>query len=881
MLCDECWSRQQIKRARGVYSTHVHRVSLASSRRRDGAVMADDGGDVAMRGWLHKEVGSGLKWTRRWFVLSRPTAGAPAVLSYYEDPSDAKPNARAWSLHDCAVTNTRAPRSGHWQFRLNLKAECNTKRVPKWVLSGATREDTLAWVQKLHEEAHVDRSEFQIGVLDIEHASVNGSVDLGRGRVNASTVLQWASRQLGSGLSRRRSQNLATDHASLEASRQRHNLPRAASAAVPPIRSERSRKHTNVAWGELPSAPPVPPSIAHAPIQVSGVELGGRAFDRAVPGEATDRDTVGAAVAAAAAAVPVAASEAKAAPRAATRASSRNQRKAPPFGQSKSFGSSDNARPSGGGTQHTHQHPPPQLGLSKSFTSSASSALAISLKASASGKVGDGRSTGRATDNEADDYYSFQSSGVKGLERLGSDARWRLVALMHGDPARLEALLLGVDVDSATALASIATSSSGGGGGGGGGGGDGGGWPTPSNTTRRKASMTPSTRSTNGWRSSSRKMSTTPPSGQSGGDGGVGCAATASTTPPSSAEGASLPHSTLAKQHSPDRAATFIQRLARGWSTRKRQQSVGSLREELVAAHGADYATRRLPPHSLIGGNERGEGDEGEDDDAGMGMMGPKESHADEEESSVSAGRVEGGCLVLGSLSMDLRAEAPSTWPEGGTTTVGTFSAAPGGSGANEAVALAKLAVSTTLIGRVGTDEMGRLLVEHLEGLGIPLLDTSHVRSVDGASTGVSVQLATSFDGKRAHVVCEGPDSANRGVSDPEVAVACMLLPRRRVGRPSPDVVSGLKGESAAVGTDSTQGAGRDQWSCGTFSEPASMREDSNAASLREEACSLREDEDGEGEEGGEQGGSRVRLVLLQLELPLKAMRKVATEARE
>ena len=313
MLC-ECCGRVN-KRVRGG-STHVHRVSLASSRRRDGAVMADDGGDVAMRGWLHKEVGSGLKWTRRWFVLSRPTAGAPAVLSYYEDPSDAKPNARAWSLHDCAVTNTRAPRSGHWQFRLNLKAECNTKRVPKWVLSGATREDTLAWVQKLHEEAHVDRSDFQIGVLDIEHASVNGSVDLGRGRVNASTVLQWASRQLGSGLSRRKSQNLATDHASLEASRQRHNLPRAAvrrcrpsglnaRASIPTLRGVTAVRASSAALDCACTHPGERRRARRTGIRSRGPGRGDRSrYSRSSSGSGGG-------------AVPVAASEAKAAPRAA------------------------------------------------------------------------------------------------------------------------------------------------------------------------------------------------------------------------------------------------------------------------------------------------------------------------------------------------------------------------------------------------------------------------------------------------------------------------------------------------------------------------------------------------------------------------------------
>eukprot|EP00966_Prymnesium_polylepis_P244749 5661244-Prymnesium_polylepis.2 len=48
-------------------------------------------------------------------------------------------------------------------------------------------------------------------------------------------------------------------------------------------------------------------------------------------------------------------------------------------------------------------------------------------------------------------------------------------------------------------------------------------------------------------------------------------------------------------------------------------------------------------------------------------------------------------------------------WPQGGTsaTDVGTFESSPGGKGANEAVAVAKLGIHVSLVGRVGEDELG------------------------------------------------------------------------------------------------------------------------------------------------------------------------------
>ena len=57
---------------------------------------------------------------------------------------------------------------------------------------------------------------------------------------------------------------------------------------------------------------------------------------------------------------------------------------------------------------------------------------------------------------------------------------------------------------------------------------------------------------------------------------------------------------------------------------------------------------------------------------------------------------------------MDLKAEADGVWPAGNATAAGNFSFSPGGKGGNEAVAVARLGVQTSLIARVGNDDYGK-----------------------------------------------------------------------------------------------------------------------------------------------------------------------------
>lgn len=71
--------------------------------------------------------------------------------------------------------------------------------------------------------------------------------------------------------------------------------------------------------------------------------------------------------------------------------------------------------------------------------------------------------------------------------------------------------------------------------------------------------------------------------------------------------------------------------------------------------------------------------------------------------------------VVVGSSSMDLVVTSPRR-PEAGETIIGTsFKTVPGGKGANQAVAAARLGAEVTLIGCVGDDHYGSLIVDNLQ----------------------------------------------------------------------------------------------------------------------------------------------------------------------
>lgn len=91
--------------------------------------------------------------------------------------------------------------------------------------------------------------------------------------------------------------------------------------------------------------------------------------------------------------------------------------------------------------------------------------------------------------------------------------------------------------------------------------------------------------------------------------------------------------------------------------------------------------------------------------------------------------------VVYGSINMDLVVRAARLPVPGETLTGHSFFTAPGGKGANQAVAAARLGAHTRMVGRVGEDVFAAALRESLQGYGV---DTSAVVASPGPS-GVAV----------------------------------------------------------------------------------------------------------------------------------------------
>ena len=134
---------------------------------------------------------------------------------------------------------------------------------------------------------------------------------------------------------------------------------------------------------------------------------------------------------------------------------------------------------------------------------------------------------------------------------------------------------------------------------------------------------------------------------------------------------------------------------------------------------------------------------------------------------------------VLGSLNMDISVTVPDL-PVPGATVLGSAAVfAPGGKGANQAVAAARLAgaagMSVAMIGCTGDDEFGRTLRSALRAEGV---DDSGVRTVPDVPTGIAM-ITVDRAGENMITVAAG---ANHEVSADDIAD----LDRSSPGAPRP-----------------------------------------------------------------------------------------------
>ena len=110
------------------------------------------------------------------------------------------------------------------------------------------------------------------------------------------------------------------------------------------------------------------------------------------------------------------------------------------------------------------------------------------------------------------------------------------------------------------------------------------------------------------------------------------------------------------------------------------------------------------------------------------------------------------GIIVVGSLNMDLVVRAPHM-PAPGETIIGSdFRTIPGGKGANQAVAAAKLGAQVSMVGRVGDDDFGRAQLRNLGQLGI---DTRYITVDPDAATGIAL-ITLDASGQNSIVIAAG-----------------------------------------------------------------------------------------------------------------------------
>jgi ribokinase len=112
--------------------------------------------------------------------------------------------------------------------------------------------------------------------------------------------------------------------------------------------------------------------------------------------------------------------------------------------------------------------------------------------------------------------------------------------------------------------------------------------------------------------------------------------------------------------------------------------------------------------------------------------------------------------VVIGSLNMDLVMRTPRVPASGETLNGHDFRTVPGGKGANQAVACARMDGRVALVGRVGDDDFGRLLCDGLSRDGIAV---DQVSVTSEAGTGVAVILVED-NGQNRIMLASGANGA-------------------------------------------------------------------------------------------------------------------------
>ncbi|RIJ63890.1 ribokinase [Rummeliibacillus sp. POC4] len=136
---------------------------------------------------------------------------------------------------------------------------------------------------------------------------------------------------------------------------------------------------------------------------------------------------------------------------------------------------------------------------------------------------------------------------------------------------------------------------------------------------------------------------------------------------------------------------------------------------------------------------------------------------------------------VIGSINMDLVVDT-TIFPKQGETVLGNlFTTVPGGKGANQAVAVARLGGDLHMVGAVGQDSFGKELTNNLKVEGI---DTQFVYATDEAATGIANILLYEQDnriivvpGANALITPKEIDAAKSLIEKSEMVIMQLEIP--------------------------------------------------------------------------------------------------------
>jgi ribokinase len=135
----------------------------------------------------------------------------------------------------------------------------------------------------------------------------------------------------------------------------------------------------------------------------------------------------------------------------------------------------------------------------------------------------------------------------------------------------------------------------------------------------------------------------------------------------------------------------------------------------------------------------------------------------------VSEARGTPAIAVVGSVNLDIVIGVERHPAPGETVLGGDRTDLPGGKGANQAVAAARLGQRVSIVGRVGADAAGRGLRDGLRAEGV---DVEHLREDPDAPSGIAL-IAVAPDGENTIIVSPG---ANGRVGPEDVQAASGLL---------------------------------------------------------------------------------------------------------